>query len=48
MRIRSSYCRIGGIRRGGIVGTSIHPRIRCGIGVRKFGKNAGKIYYKYK
>ena len=53
MRIRSGYIRTGfktgcGLRRGGIVGPSIKPRIRVGIGVRKAGKNIGKTYYKYK
>lgn len=53
MRIRCAHVRTGfktgcGLRKGGIVGPSIHPRIRYGIGVRKAGKNAGKTYYKYK
>jgi len=37
-----------GLRKGGIVGPSIHKRIPCGFGVHKAGKNIGKIYKKYK
>ena len=52
MRIKGAHFRTGfktgmGLRRGGMVGPSIRPSTRCGIGIRKSGKNAGKIYYKY-
>jgi hypothetical protein len=48
-----SYFRTGfktgtGLRRGAIVGPSIRTRIPCGIGIRKSGLNAGKIYTKYR
>lgn len=51
--MRGCYIRTGfktgtGLRRGGFVGPSIRTRVRCGIGVRKKGINAGKLYTKYK
>lgn len=53
MRRCGSYIRTGfktgtGLRRGGVVGPSIRTRVRCGIGVRKSGRNIGKVYTKYR
>jgi hypothetical protein len=53
MRVCGAYVRTGvktgwGLRKGGFVKPATTPRIKCGVGVRKTGKNAGKIYTKYK
>lgn len=53
MRMTGCYIRTGfktgcGLRKGGFVGASAHPRVFCGYGIRKSGPKAGTIYKKYR